>query len=427
MPLIGKGSSVFCSTWRGGGDPTAEALVLVDEWIAEIFDGATAVQELFGYQRNLAAAVSTMIQLSVGTYPHSEGSDAALGRMSSLMDRYHLPETQSILINRVARALVGINPLTKGGKDEERDAFTTLMRDLVGNRIMGDNGALAESLTLRAKSLFTEEFADENSEKAIADVIGLLPTTALKFGHLLDLCGTDFGTENEEHIVKWMARIVESMTSAEDLVEKGADQIQIVHAAAGIRDRLLSTALPDQWRLRFARNIYDLLLADNSEGAAEAGTPKKATAPAGAGNEAVKRTNGAEQRSKSETSQVTDKSRSSLGKVMIPAGDYFFREGEAGENAYLIMAGEVEVIRKIGDQEVVIAQVGEGGIVGEMSLVDAKPRSASARAISETEVIVISMDDMKMRLERLAKFDPILRELMGIFVQRMRNNELHPS
>ena len=112
---------------------------------------------------------------------------------------------------------------------------------------------------------------------------------------------------------------------------------------------------------------------------------------------------------------------------MIPAGDYFFREGEAGENAYLIMAGEVEVIRKIGDQEVVIAQVGEGGIVGEMSLVDAKPRSASARAISETEVIVISMDDMKMRLERLAKFDPILRELMGIFVQRMRNNELHPS
>ena len=66
-------------------EPDAQSLVFIDEVIAEIFDGGDAVQEMLGVQRNLAAALRTMIQLSAGTYEISERSHAQLERFSAAM------------------------------------------------------------------------------------------------------------------------------------------------------------------------------------------------------------------------------------------------------------------------------------------------------------------------------------------------------
>lgn len=403
-----------------GDEPGAQTLAFVDEIMAEVFDSASAVQELLGYQRNLAEAIRSMIQLSAGTFPVGNPPYPILERISKLMARYHMPETQRVMVGRVARALAGINPLTKGDVNEERTAFTDLMKNLVGNKVLGDNDALAEAMTLRAKSLFVKEGEDENSRKAVADIIKLLPTKALKFGYLLDLCGTPFGIETEAHIIQGIAEIVDSMTSAEDLVEAGAEQIKIIEAAAGIRDRLLSTALPDQWRLRFARRIYELLVSYDEIRTGKQPTAKQLKSIADKAVD-VSPEIVPEPVVASILDEFTD---GPLKQITLDADEYLFHEGDVGDAAYLIVFGKVEILRNSGEKFVAIAKAGPGSIIGELSMLDAEPRMASVRALEDTTLTIIPMSEMKLRIDRLEKFDPVLNRMVGTFVQRMRDYKI---
>ena len=65
--------------------------------------------------------------------------------------------------------------------------------------------------------------------------------------------------------------------------------------------------------------------------------------------------------------------------------------------------------------------MGKGAIIGEMALIDAEPRMASARTATKTVLTVIPSKEFTGRLDKLEKIDPVLRRLMGMFVQRMRD------
>ncbi|MDA0241744.1 MAG: cyclic nucleotide-binding domain-containing protein, partial [Proteobacteria bacterium] len=267
---------------------------------------------------------------------------------------------------------------------------------------------------------------DESSKKAVADVIAMLPTKALKFGYLLDLCGTPFGAETESYIVQGMAEIVDGMTSAEDLVEAGAEQIKIIEAAAGIRDRLLSTALPDQWRRRFARRIYELLVHYDEIRVGQpraAETIKAGPEPMPAQKKAAvpDDTNAAEPVDLSSELEFSD---GPLEQLSLDAGDYLFREGDVGDAAYLVVSGQIELLRDSGEKFVTIAKAGPGSIIGEMAMLDAEPRMASARAVEDTLLTVIPMVELKLRIDRLEKYDPVLYRMVGTFVQRMRDYKI---
>ena len=71
-----------------------------------------------------------------------------------------------------------------------------------------------------------------------------------------------------------------------------------------------------------------------------------------------------------------------LERKTCQAGERFFKEGDEGNRAYVVQAGEVEIIKSTGeeDKDIVLGTIGKGGIFGEMALIDDKPRMASARA-----------------------------------------------
>jgi CRP-like cAMP-binding protein len=71
-------------------------------------------------------------------------------------------------------------------------------------------------------------------------------------------------------------------------------------------------------------------------------------------------------------------------------GETIFEEGSAGNYMYLILEGEVNV--EINNR--VIAKVGSGQILGEMALLENRPRSASAVAKSECEVVPIDNNSL---------------------------------
>jgi len=107
-----------------------------------------------------------------------------------------------------------------------------------------------------------------------------------------------------------------------------------------------------------------------------------------------------------------------LDRIVIQAGDDIFAEGDYGNSAYVVQDGVIDIIKNTPEGEVVLGTVEKGGIFGEMALIDDQPRMATARAATVVTIIVISRDVFN---RKLAKCDPFVRGLLGIFVKNIRS------
>lgn len=94
-------------------------------------------------------------------------------------------------------------------------------------------------------------------------------------------------------------------------------------------------------------------------------------------------------------------------------GQIIFKQGEAGTVMYVIKQGEVEL--EVGDKP--FTTVGSGGILGEMALIDNSPRSLTAIARTECQLVPI---DQK-RFEFLVQQTPFFAiEVMKVMASRLR-------
>ena len=76
--------------------------------------------------------------------------------------------------------------------------------------------------------------------------------------------------------------------------------------------------------------------------------------------------------------------------VSIPAGELVLREGDPGDSLYVVLDGELEVTKRHGRQEVLLAVYKAGQFFGEMALLEQTPRSASVRTLQGSRLLVIS-------------------------------------
>lgn len=73
----------------------------------------------------------------------------------------------------------------------------------------------------------------------------------------------------------------------------------------------------------------------------------------------------------------------------IIKGTILIEEGTASNEMYWVMTGSFVTTIKEGENEKVIGEVKQGELIGEMSFLDSKPRSASVTALEDSEVLVI--------------------------------------
>ena len=98
----------------------------------------------------------------------------------------------------------------------------------------------------------------------------------------------------------------------------------------------------------------------------------------------------------------------------IEAGQPIFSEGEVGGVMYAVVEGAVNIVRK----EQVLETIGEGGIFGELALLDERPRSASA--IAATPNCKVAVIDLK-RFSVLVQQTPFFAiEVMRVMAERLR-------
>ena len=74
--------------------------------------------------------------------------------------------------------------------------------------------------------------------------------------------------------------------------------------------------------------------------------------------------------------------------INVARGEVLFREGELGEEAFLVKEGAIDIIKFDGIEYVELANLGPGSLFGEMALIDKQARSATARA-SENAVLEV--------------------------------------
>ena len=105
-------------------------------------------------------------------------------------------------------------------------------------------------------------------------------------------------------------------------------------------------------------------------------------------------------------------------KVDIAAGSALIQEGGQPADIYFVVDGEVSV--QTGNA-VILARLGTGEILGEMSLVDSRPASASVIALTDARLMALSKKDIRDKLAKDTGFAARFFKALALFLsERMR-------
>jgi cAMP-dependent protein kinase regulator len=95
------------------------------------------------------------------------------------------------------------------------------------------------------------------------------------------------------------------------------------------------------------------------------------------------------------------------------------RQGEAGDEAFVVARGLLKVTRAQGADETVLAHLGPGAIFGEMALMSSSPRSATVSALEPAQLLVLA----RKELETAAQSAPQISQELSVFCRgRMQAN-----
>lgn len=123
-------------------------------------------------------------------------------------------------------------------------------------------------------------------------------------------------------------------------------------------------------------------------------------------------------------SACSQRELSQVAALTVPAelkkGTVLTRQGAAGGLAFIIAKGRAEVTRN-GKP---LAKLGPGDVVGELSLIDGKPRSATVTALSDVEVLELDGRDLAKLMKKVPS---VVRKLLESLSQRLRDVDALPT
>jgi CRP/FNR family cyclic AMP-dependent transcriptional regulator len=107
-----------------------------------------------------------------------------------------------------------------------------------------------------------------------------------------------------------------------------------------------------------------------------------------------------------------------LTETRLRRGDVLFREGDTGDEAYVVTAGKVKLGRTSSDgRDNLLAVIGPGQMFGELSLFDPGPRSATVTAVTDCTIQSLTHEEM---LRWLAGRPEVARGLLAQLAGRLR-------
>lgn len=90
--------------------------------------------------------------------------------------------------------------------------------------------------------------------------------------------------------------------------------------------------------------------------------------------------------------------------VKINKDMYLFEEGDAPDAMYIIKSGQISLFVSDGTNQKVVATANPGQLIGEMALFDKKNRSATAKAVVNSEVVKLPYAQLEKDLEKMPEW-----------------------
>jgi len=116
----------------------------------------------------------------------------------------------------------------------------------------------------------------------------------------------------------------------------------------------------------------------------------------------------------------------SLEKCLVrrryPGGQALFHMGDEGGSLHIIERGRVKVtIPSSSGEELILTILGAGDFLGELSLFDGKPRSATVQALEETETLCLKREDL---LALMRDRFPVVEKILEVLARRIRDTDM---
>lgn len=108
----------------------------------------------------------------------------------------------------------------------------------------------------------------------------------------------------------------------------------------------------------------------------------------------------------------------SFERMVYRAGETVFLEGDIGEHAYVVDSGEIRIARQHDTgEELTLTHLKRGELFGELALIDWQPRSASAVAVTDSELMTLDRETFQ---DQLRTNPDHCQQLFRVFSQRVR-------
>jgi CRP-like cAMP-binding protein len=88
-----------------------------------------------------------------------------------------------------------------------------------------------------------------------------------------------------------------------------------------------------------------------------------------------------------------------------------FNEGDTGYSLFMILSGQVEVLKLLETERRAVRTLGPGEYFGEMALLDRHPRSATTRALTPLDLLTLPGSDFAALAESLTALRSELEEI----------------
>ncbi len=112
------------------------------------------------------------------------------------------------------------------------------------------------------------------------------------------------------------------------------------------------------------------------------------------------------------------RNRTRLNEQVYKKGTLMFIEGEQSTEMFIIRAGSVRILKQEGDKTVELAVLGKGSVLGELSLLDHQPRSATAQIVEDVTATVIDESTFNKTMKSIPSW---LANIIQVIVTRLRN------
>ncbi|HEY9057668.1 MAG TPA: cyclic nucleotide-binding domain-containing protein [Aurantimonas sp.] len=105
--------------------------------------------------------------------------------------------------------------------------------------------------------------------------------------------------------------------------------------------------------------------------------------------------------------------------ITYRAGQVLVRQGQPGDAAYVLVEGEAEVSVETASGDYVVATLGAGDVVGEISILCDSPRTATVTASTDVSALRVRKDSF---LQLLRQFPEIAAEVMRTLAERLTHS-----